>query len=323
MLKYSIRRLLAAIPVLIVASFIVFWAVRTTFDPTAKLRQNRDAARAIAEMRERLGLDDPIIVQWWNWFTAFVRGDWGESSRTGESVFDMTTRALGNTSQLIVWGVLVAAAVAVFVGVFSAVRQYSVADYTFTGLSYLGLAMPPFWFGLIAIQFLAIWPKDTFGLSEPPFYFIGLHSDSTGGFDLDYARHLVLPVLVLTVQIIASWSRFQRAAMLDVLGSDYVRTARSKGLRERTVIFKHALRNALIPLVTIMAVDAGALFGGLIITETIFSIPGMGSLFIVSLQQGDVNAVMAWMMVAGGFIILFNLLADLAYSVLDPRIRLT
>src|SRR5206468_1148682 len=141
------------------------------------------------------------------------------------------------------------------------------------------LSMPPFWFGLIAIQFLSFGIKRAFHLQNPIFYSIGLHSSPTAG-SVDYLRHLALPVLVLTVQIIAEWSRYQRSSMLDVMSADYIRTARAKGLSEVRVIGKHALRNALIPLVTVMAVDIGALFGGLLITEQIFSWPGMGRLFI-------------------------------------------
>jgi len=236
-------------------------------------------------------------------------------------VFTMVMSALGNTVQLIVWGVLLSAAIAVAVGVYSAVHQYSVGDYVFTGLAYLGLALPPFWFALVAMQFV-VSIKERTGSDQPAFYFVGLHSEDAN-FDADYFRHLLLPVLTLTVQIIASWSRFQRASMLDVLGSDYVRTARSKGLKERKVVVRHALRNALIPLVTVMALDSGALFGGLIITETLFSIPGMGKLFYDALLAGDVYVVMAWMVVAAVFVVLFNLFADLLYSVLDPRIRLS
>jgi peptide/nickel transport system permease protein len=318
---YSFRRLLASIPVIIAASFIAFWAVRTTFDPCAKLRFGQGGAQRYAECRTRLGLDQSIVQQWWHWFSNFVRGDWGVSSRTSDRVFSMVMSALGNTVQLIVWGVVISAVIAVTVGVVSAVRQYSIPDYLFTGLAYLGLALPPFWFALVAMQFV-VSIKQHVGSEQPIFYFVGLHSDAAR-FDGDYFRHLLLPVLTLTVQIIASWSRFQRASMLDVLGSDYVRTARSKGLRERRVVVRHALRNALIPLVTVMALDAGALFGGLIITETLFAIPGMGKLFYDALLAGDVYVVMAWMVVAAVFVVLFNLFADLAYSVLDPRIRLS
>jgi peptide/nickel transport system permease protein len=141
------------------------------------------------------------------------------------------------------------------------------------------------------------------------------------GFNLDYLQHLILPVLTLTVQIVASWTRFQRSSTLDVLSSDYIRTARAKGVPRRRVIFRHAVRNSLIPLISVMAVDIGLLFGGLIITETIFSIPGMGRLFFDSLINGDVVALEAWMLVVAVFILGFNLLADMLYGVLDPRIR--
>jgi peptide/nickel transport system permease protein len=234
----------------------------------------------------------------------------------------MITRALGFTLQLIVWGVLLALIVAVSIGVFSAVKQYSVPDYVFTGLSYIGVAMPPFWFGLILIQVFGVAIKQKFNLDKPFLFFIGLHSTDQKGINLDYLRHLVLPVLTLTVQLIAQWSRFERASMLDILSSDFIRTARAKGVPRRKVVFRHAFRNALIPLVTDVATQTGALFGGLIITETIFSIPGMGRLFIDALINGDVYVVLAWMLVAGVFVIIFNLIADMLYSVLDPRVRL-
>jgi len=319
---FIFRRVAASIPVLIVASFVAFWSIRLTFDPTAKYRTSRDAAHLVAEKRKELGLDRSIFVQYWRWLSGFVHGDWGTSSRTGDRVFTMVRAAFGNTLQLIIWGAVIAAIVAIILGVYSAVRQYSISDYAFTGLSYVGLAMPPFWFALVAIEFLAVGPKNVFNLNHPILYFVGLHSSAGEGIDLDYVRHLVLPVMTLTVQIIASWSRFERSAMLDVLNSDYVRTARAKGLRPRQVIFRHAFRNALIPLVTVIAIDAGALFGGLIITEFIFSVPGMGRLFIDALTAGDAYVILAWLMVGAFFVILFNLIADVLYGVLDPRIRL-
>jgi peptide/nickel transport system permease protein len=233
----------------------------------------------------------------------------------------MIRRSLWVTVQLIFWGVLISALLAVGMGVYSAVRQYSALDYTFTGLSFIALAMPPFWFGLIAIQFLGADLKDLFSLKDPLFYSIGLHKGGTNGFDLDYLRHLVLPVMTLTVQIVAEWGRYQRAAMLDVMSADYIRTARAKGVPRRRVVFKHGLRNALIPLVTVMALDIGVLFGGLIVTETIFSIPGMGRLFFDSLLRGDATTLVAWTVVTAMFIVLFNLLADVVYGWLDPRIR--
>jgi peptide/nickel transport system permease protein len=318
-LSYVGRRVLYSIPVILVASFLTFAFVRATFDPTAKLRQSRTAASAIREERQHLGLNEPLVEQYGTWLGRFVRGDWGTSERTHEAVSAQIGRALWNTTQLIVWSVLLSAMAAVAIGVYSALRQYSVLDYTFTGLSFLGLALPAFWFGLIAIEFLAVGPKQWFHLSQPPLFFVGLHS--TSGGVVDYLRHLVLPVLTLTVGIVAGWSRFQRASMLDIMSSDYIRTARAKGVPRRRVVLRHGLRNALVPLVTVMALDIGALFGGLIITEKIFSVPGMGKLFFDSLLAGDATTLTAWLVVTAAFIVAFNLLADLAYSWLDPRVR--
>jgi peptide/nickel transport system permease protein len=314
MLTFVIRRILYSSLVLLVASFLVFAFTRDTFDPTSRLRASRDTS-VVERERDRLGLNDPIVVQYANWLKDAAQGDLGTSSRTNEQVSSMITRSMGNTIQLIVWGVVVSAAVAIGIGVFSAVRQYSLPDYLFTGLSYVGIAMPPFWFGLIAIEI--------FGVRQGWLKFVGLHSGDSHAYDLDYLQHLILPVATLCVQIIASWSRFERASMLDVMSADYVRTARAKGVPRRTVIFKHALRNALIPLVTVMALDTAALFGGLIITERIFSIAGMGRMFFDALLTGDVYVVEAWMIVVAAFIIVFNLLADVLYGILDPRIRMS
>jgi peptide/nickel transport system permease protein len=292
----------------------LFVFVRTTFDPTARLAASRDPQVRIRE-QHRLGLDDPLVTQYGRWLKGAVRGDFGQSEITRENVTTTIHRAMGNTLQLILIGAAVSCAVALAVGVYSAVRQYSTLDYAFTGLSYIGVAMPPFWFGLIAIQFFAV--QHHWLLS------LGLHSGDSHGFGLDYLKHLPLPIATLCVQIIASWSRYERASMLDSLNADYVRTAKAKGLPQRTVVLKHALRNALIPFVTVVALDFGALFGGLIITEQIFSIGGMGRVFFSAIQQGDAYVLEAWMLVAAVMIIAFNLLADLLYGVLDPRIRLS
>ena len=322
MLNYIVRRILYSVPVLVLASFVVFVAVRLTFDPTVKFRQLKDQG-AFLRAKKTYGLDKPIPVQWWKWAKGVLSGDWGVSTRTGGRVWEMVTRALGYTVQLIVWGVLLALVIAVGIGVFSALRQYSVPDYLFTGLSYIGIAMPPFWFGLILIQVFGVFIKEKFHLDSPFLSFIGLHGTNKKGINLDYLRHLVLPVFTLTVQLIAQWSRFQRSSMLDVISSDFIRTARAKGVPRRQVVFKHAFRNALIPLVTDVATQSGLLFGGLVITESLFSIPGMGRLFLDALQSGDVYVVVAYMIVAGLFVVVFNLLADVAYAWLDPRVRLS
>jgi peptide/nickel transport system permease protein len=183
--------------------------------------------------------------------------------------------------------------------------------------------MPPFLFGLLAIALFVTYPVQKFHLSSPILYSVGLHSEGQSGFNLDYLRHLVLPVLTLVVQSVAVWSRFQRASMLDVLNADYVRTARAKGVSERKVIFRHAFRNALIPLVTVVALDSAFLVGGLVITEQIFAISGMGRLFLDSLLAGDAPVLLGWFLIVAVFVIIFNLLADLAYSILDPRIRIS
>ena len=319
MAGYAARRVLLSIPVLLVASFVLFGFVRSTFDPTVERQLSRDKAAA-SRLRHELGLDRPLVTQYGSWLGDFVTGDWGESERTHERVFPMIRRALWKTAQIGFWGVLFAGTIAIAIGVYSATRQHSVGDYALTGLSFVGLAMPPFWFGLIAIEVLVFQVRDWFNLDEPLVYFVGLHSVDGGGL-VDYARHLVLPVLTMTVQIVASWSRYQRSAMLDVLHADYIRTARAKGLTRRTIVFRHALRNALLPMITVVALDVGALVGGLVVTEEIFSISGMGRLFVTSLRAGDAPVLLAWMVVTSGAVIAFNLLADVFYAAVDPRIR--
>jgi peptide/nickel transport system permease protein len=235
----------------------------------------------------------------------------------------MIQSALTVTLQLLIWSLIFATIAAVLVGVWSALRQYSPSDYALTGLAYVGLAIPAFWFGLILIQFLAVWPQQLLGWSEPPFYFIGLSSVDEEGSLLDTARHMVLPILALTVGLVAVWSRFTRTSMLDALSSDYVRTARAKGVPQHRVVINHALRNAWGPLITVIAIDSALLIGGLLVTEQVFSIPGMGRLFLDSLLAGDVFVLMPWMLLVATAVILLNFLADIAHALLDPRVRLT
>ncbi len=318
MFGYISRRIALSVPVLVVASFIAFVATRLAFDPTAKFRQSRDV-NAVARAKKHFGLDQPIPVQWAKWLWRVIHGDFGISTRTSGDVWPDVRRSLGVTVQLIGWGVLLALIIAIGIGVYSATRQYSIGDYVFTGLSYIGVAMPPFWFGLILIQIFGVYAKEHWGFQ---LFFVGLHSTGHSGIDWDYVKHLILPVCTLAVQLVAQWSRFQRSALLDVLSSEYVRTARAKGLSRRRVIWKHAFRNSLTPLVTDVATQAGTLFGGLIVTETIFSINGMGRYTLLSIQTGDVYGVVAAMFVAGAFVILFNLISDLVYGFLDPRVRL-
>ena len=350
MVTFVIRRIALSIPVLLVASALVFFIVRATTDPLARVAQVNDP-NAKTRLALQIGLQEepcrplvstgpdgerfeaktpggePVlacqkvstVTQYARYMGDIARRELPRSQLTGRSISTELRDHLGATFHLIVWGVLISALIAVAIGVYSAVRQYSVLDYTFTGFAFLALAMPPFWFGLIAIQFGSVYLRDKFNLDEPIFYSIGIESDGP----LSYARHLALPVATLCVQIIASWTRFQRSSMLDVMNADYIRTATAKGLSRRTVVFKHALRNGLIPLVTVMAIDVGGLFGGLLVTEYIFSIPGMGKLFFTSLQNGDVNVLLPSIMLTATFVILFNLLADILYGALDPRIRIS
>jgi peptide/nickel transport system permease protein len=320
MLTYVLRRVLLAIPVLIISSVLVFTIVRATTNPTARFALVRDP-NVIARETERLGLDRPLPQQYFAWAGGFVRGDWGESFVSRRSVGSEIRDRLWNTIQLILWGIVFSSIVAIAVGVYSASRQYSALDYTFTAFSFAGLAMPPFFFALLAIDLLVFRPRGWFHLDQPILYSVGKRSSAGGGIT-DYVRHLVLPVLTLSVQLVAGWSRYQRSSMLDVMSADYIRTARAKGVSRRTVLLKHGLRNALIPLTTVMAIDIGLLFGGLIVTESIFSWPGMGQLFVNSLLQGDTNILLPWLMVTAAFVLLFNLIADVLYGVLDPRIRL-
>ncbi len=345
MLIFAVRRVAYSIPVLLLASLLLFLFVHATNDPLARYAQSRDQT-----LKAREGLIQgiyeppcrsftagepptpaetctkaPVLKQYWFWLSHFLRGEMGKSFVSNRSVGADMRSSFGNTLQLLVWSVLCAALLAVSIGVFSAVRQYSRLDFLFTGLSFVGLSMPGFWFGLIAIDILATRLRGVLHVSSPIFFSVGLHGIHSPGVlpaTLDYVRHLVLPVATITVQFVAAWSRYQRSSMLDALSTDYIRTATAKGLTRRRVILKHALRNALIPLVTVMALDVGGLFGGLVVTEKIFAIRGMGALLIDNLQAGDIQVILPWLMITATFIVVFNLLADIAYGVLDPRIRL-
>ena len=326
MLRYILRRVLYSVPVLLVASFLTYVGLRSTYDPLLQYKHNphiRNPQQVIAQRTKDLGLDHPLVVQWWNWLRKFVTGNFGTSEHTRDQVSSMVSRSLGPTLQLVLLVTIVSVVLAVAVGVYSAVKQYSIGDYALTGVSYLGIAMPTFWVALLSIAAFVTWPKINFHLNDPIFYSIGLHKTGVSGFTLDYWRHIALPVAVVAFGGIASWSRFARSSMLETLNADYVRTARAKGVPRRQVIWKHAFRNALIPLVTVISLDTAYLFGGLIITERIFSIPGMGKLFFDSLSAGDAPVLLAWFVVVAILIIAFNLITDFFYGVLDPRIRVS
>jgi peptide/nickel transport system permease protein len=323
MFRYIIRRLIYAIPILLISSILVFVVVRSTVDPVAGYALNpRITAKDLARLQTDLGLDKSMYSQYTTWLSKFVRGDWGVSLLTRQPVFSDIVQAMANTVLLGVVATVFSLIVGVGIGVYSAIRQYSWFDNVATGAAFVGLSMPNFWFALLLQLFFGLYLTKWLGLSKPIFYTAGRNTPGTTGFHPgDIARHLVLPMLVLAVQIIAVYSRYMRASMLEVLHSDYLRTARAKGLSERRVVVRHAMRNALIPLTTQVAIDVGAIAGGLIITEAIFEWPGMGRFFVKAMFSGDYLQVLPWVMVTVAFVIIFNLIADILYAVLDPRIR--
>lgn len=321
--RYVIRRLLFSIPVLFLSSILVFWVTRASTDPTVALRSNpRVTAEQLAQYEADLGLDKSLPEQYLTWLGDFLTGKWGTSLISNESVAGDLWEALLNSAVLGITATVVSLVVGVGIGLYSSLRPYSKFDYVATTGAFVGLSMPVFWFALILQLVLGVWLTRWVGSNEPIFFVAGVSSPNSEGFDIvDRAQHLVLPVIVLSVQVVAIYSRYMRASMLEVLQSDYLRTARSKGLRERRVILHHGMRNALIPITTQLAIDVGAIAGGLIVTEVIFSYPGMGQLFLDALDNGDYPVILAWLMVTVIFVIVFNLIADLLYAVLDPRIR--
>ena len=322
MLTYIIRRLLYSIPVLVATSFLIFSFVSISGDPLAQVRMIPDVdQQSIQSLIDEKHLDDPLVVRWGYWVKDAVTDGFGTRLLSEREIWPDLKRAMGNTMQLIIAAELVSILLAVFIGVYSSVRQYSFFDYTATTFSFLGFATPIFWLALI-LQVLTVAVYNKWDLRI--FYIAQLSSVDPGTglhFLLDRIQHLALPVFVLSMLGIAQFSRYMRASMLEVINSDYVRTARAKGLREGRVIMRHAFRNALIPLTTVIALDFGALFGGAIVTETIFALDGMGLFFISALNERDTYAIMAWLMVTSVIIIAFNLIADVVYGFLDPRIR--
>jgi peptide/nickel transport system permease protein len=321
--RYIVRRLLFSIPVLIIASIIVFTAVHLTSDPTAFLRISpRSRPKDIAAVRAAMGLDRSGVAQYLAWLSHFVRGDWGTSLVSGTSVSKDIREALVNTAVLGLTGTALSLVVGIAIGMYSSLRQYTWFDLATTAGAFVGLSIPNFWFALMLQVLFGLYLTRWLHLGAPIFYTAGMSAPGTVGFHLlDRVRHLALPVLVLAVQEIAIYSRYMRASMLEVLRADYLRTARAKGLRERRVVFRHAFRNALIPLTTVAALSIGAVAGGLIITETIFQWPGMGRFFIIAIGNGDYPQVLPWLMVTVAFVVVLNLVADILYAVLDPRIR--
>ncbi len=319
MITYIIRRILYSIPVLIAASFLIFSLISLSSDPLAQLRSNpKFSPDTLAHLRVHFQLNKPIPVRYVYWLKNFVLHKGGDSLLTNHPIWPDIQRVMGHTAQLVLISEALAILLGVAIGVYSAVRQYSFFDYTFTTLSFLGFAMPVFLLALLLqIAFTDIYLHWNIRI----FYTSGLNSPGQGTWSLDRLQHLALPIVTLCVISFALYSRFMRASMLDVINSDYARTARAKGVPEWKVIMRHVFRNALIPLVTVIALNIGAVLGGAIITETVFSLDGMGFYFVDRLNHDDLYAVMGWLMLTSIFVIAFNLIADVLYGFLDPRIR--
>lgn len=324
MLAYVGRRILQTIPVVIVGSFLTFLMVSAAGDPLGDLKAKSPpvAPSILAAEAHRLRLDEPLLTRYWHWVTGILRGDWGPSVQRIDIGTEIWQRLLV-TVRLVGLSIVVALALAMVIGVISAVKRYSWLDHGFTFLGFLLLSMPAFWFAVL----LKNWAINLNAVAGTSIFFtVGDRSipprvgflDNLG----DLAGHLVLPTIVLAMTTFAPWSRYVRSSMIEVEQSDYVRLARAKGLSPGRVRVRHALRTALIPLTTVVALDVAVLFSGAVITETVFQWRGMGSFLLSSVRDKDVYAVMAWLLVVSVIVILCNLIADLLYAVLDRRIRL-
>ena len=315
MTRYIARRLAQMIPLLFGITVVLFAVIQAApgGPEAALLESDRFIDPAMIEAyRERLGVDRPVPVQYVRWLGGALRGDLGVSFSTTRPVSEMIVERLPATLELMGASFIFAAVLAFGLGVFSAVRQYSWFDHVGTGLSFVGIAMPVFWFALILQLVFAVW------LGWLPV----AGTETVGASSLgDHLLHLVLPASVLSFRYVAGWSRYLRSSMLDALRADFVRTARAKGLSERVVVGGHALRNAMIPVVSVMALNLSGLFSGAVITETIFAWPGIGRMFVQAMFSRDYPLLMGILLLGSTMVVVFNLVADILYGVLDPRIR--
>jgi peptide/nickel transport system permease protein len=335
MLIFTIRRFVASLMVLLASSFIVFIFAASQYDPLKpfRARQPRPPAAFFAQKRHEYHLDQPILQRYWNWLAhlisfhfdswQFIRFNFGDDVN-GAPVATQLAERLEITLRMVILAALAAIVIAVVAGVVSGVRRDKPIDVGVTILTFMLLALPTFWFAAVIKQAAIALNQHagtgfyTIGDSTPGLSTYGTHSQILH----DEIVHLTLPVLSLALLTTSGWIRYQRASTIEVLEADYMRLARAKGVRWPTVIRRHGLRNALIPLVTVVAIDVGALFGGAIITEKVYVWHGMGEFLNTALGAEDTYAVAGWVMVSAIFVVTFNFFADLLYAVLDPRIRL-
>jgi peptide/nickel transport system permease protein len=314
--KYLIRRLLIAIPSLIGISIVLFTVLALApGDPFEELATNPNVPPEVREnLRKQFGLDDPVAVRYVRWAGSMVKGDWGYSFNSRVDVDKLITQRLPVTLFVIGSSQIVALLIALPIGIFAATRPYSIFDQLANTFAFVGFSLPTFFTGLLFILLFSI------KLDWLPFVYRADISDTGLAWWIAHAKQSIMPILVLGLFQGAAWTRYVRSAVLDVIRLDYVTTARSKGLAERDVIVKHALRNALIPVVTLVALQMPAIFGGAIVTEQIFRVPGIGSLLIAAILANDTPVIMAVTFVFACLVILFNLIADVLYGWLDPRI---
>ncbi len=316
MFAYVIRRVLATIPLLFIALYSVHVGVSFTTDPLAEFYQCLPRCQQGYDLiSDQYDLDTNIWVRPFAWFGDAATGDLGRSNELGQPVSTILKTRGWNTAQLAIPAFALSTGVALMLAIYSATHKYSAGDYALTSLSFVGIALPTFVVGLLLQTTFAVWWQDWF--HNKPFWTQGKHADSFGQF----LSSATLPILTLTIVSVAADSRFGRTAMLEVLNADYIRTARAKGLSRRRVVWRHGLRNALIPLVTLWALNFSILLSGSVITESIFSWPGLGPPFIDGLGEADIDLVLGIVIFGSFLVITFNLIADVLYGVLDPRIR--
>ncbi len=322
MLRHIIKRILLSLPLLIGITFISFLVIHLAPGEPISLQTDlnpRVSAASKAQLRHLYGLDEPLPVQYGKWAWRSFRLDFGQSfAPDGRKVTEKIAERIPITLLLSLLEMLVIVLIAIPIGILSATRQYSFFDKATTIFVFLGFAMPTFWLALLCMNLFGVhlgWLPIS-GLQSMNYFQL-----SIGGKILDRARHLIMPVLVGAFGGLAGFSRYMRSNMLEVIRQDYIRTARAKGLSERTVIYKHALRNALLPVVTILGLSVPSLIGGGVIFETIFAIPGMGQLFYGSVMSRDYPVIMGILVIGAALTLLGNLLADISYALVDPRIR--
>ncbi len=302
--SYLLRRLWQSVLVLFGVSVVVFLILHLTGDPAALLLPPDATAEDVARFRKSMGFDDPVVVQYVRFLKGALRGDFGESLRHGEPAMGLVVERMPATFELAGAGLLLALCLAIPAGIISAVKRNTLVDYVSTVVALLGQAMPTFWLGIMLILVFSV------RLNWLP---------SSGRGDL---QHLILPAITLGLFTTARITRLTRSGMLEVLGQDYIRTARAKGVSEPPVVWKHALKNASIPIVTIVGIELGTVLGGSVITETIFAWPGVGRLSVQAIFNRDYPVVQAAVFLLASTFVIVNLLVDVVYTYLDPRIRL-